>query len=108
MKQAVDLTPSAIQHMERLIEKENKPFVRLKVKGGGCAGFSYLWEMTDTKESDDEVIELSNGNFLIDSASILYVIGTKIDFVEETFGSYLQISNPNATSSCGCGESFGV
>lgn len=108
MPQAVDLTESAIRHLERLIEKEGKPVVRLKVKGGGCAGFSYLWEMSDSKEFDDEIIQLSNGDLAIDSASLLYVIGTTIDFVEETFGSYLQIRNPNVTSSCGCGESFAV
>jgi len=64
--------------------------------------------MTDSKEFDDETIQLSNGEFAIDSASMLYVIGTEIDYVEEVFGSYLQVKNPNSTSSCGCGESFSV
>jgi Fe-S cluster assembly iron-binding protein IscA len=50
--------------------------------------------MSDSKEFDDETIQLSNGEFAIDSASMLYVIGTEIDYVEEVFGSYLQIKNP--------------
>jgi iron-sulfur cluster insertion protein len=94
--------------MEGLIEKQGKPVVRLCVKGGGCAGFQYEWEMSDSKEFDDEVIKLDNGEFAIDSQSLLFVIGTTVDYVEEVFGSYLQIKNPNSTSSCGCGESFAV
>ena len=107
MADVVNLTDSARRHMESLIEKQGQPIVRLQVKGGGCAGFQYEWKMTDSKEFDDETIQLSNGEFAIDSASMLYVIGTEIDYVEEVFGSYLQVKNPNSTSSCGCGESVG-
>ena len=108
MADAVLLTESARRHKQGLIEKQGKPIVRLQVKGGGCAGFQYEWKMTDSKEFDDETIQLENGEFVIDSASMLYVIGTTVDYVEEVFGSYLQIKNPNSTSSCGCGESFAV
>jgi len=107
MSDAVILTDSAKAHMERLIERTGQPVVRLKIKGGGCAGFSYDWGMTDSKELDDEIVKLSNGEFAIDSLSLMYLIGTTIDYVEETFGSYFQIKNPNSTSSCGCGESVG-
>jgi len=108
MPDVVNLTDSARRHMESLIEKQGQPIVRLQVKGGGCAGFQYEWKMSDSKELDDEIIKLSNGEFAIDSQSLLFVIGTKIDYVQEVFGSYLQITNPNSTSSCGCGESFAV
>jgi len=107
MPQVVNLTDSAIKHMEGLIEKTGKPIVRLQMKGGGCAGFSYDWHMSDSKELDDEIVKLPNGEFAIDGSSLLYLIGTEIDYVEEVFGSYLQIKNPNSTSSCGCGESVG-
>ena len=107
MPDAVNITDSAIKHMEGLIEKTGKPIVRLQMKGGGCAGFSYDWQMSDSKELDDEIIKLPSGEFAIDSASLLYLIGTEIDYVEEVFGSYLSIKNPNSTSSCGCGESVG-
>jgi iron-sulfur cluster assembly accessory protein len=94
--------------MEGLITKQGKPIVRLQVKGGGCAGFQYEWEMADSKEAGDEVIALANGEFAIDSQSLLFIMGTTVDYVEEVFGSSLQIKNPNSKASCGCGESFAV
>ena len=104
----VTVTDSAKQHMETVLEKEQKPYVKLSVKGGGCAGFTYQWDAVDEVADDDEIFELSNGKFAIDGAGLLYVAGTTIDFKKEVFGSYMDIRNPNATSSCGCGESFGV
>ena len=104
----VNVTDSAKEHMESVIAKEGKKYVKLSVKGGRCAGFTYEWNAVDNVEDDDELFELKNGNFAIDGAGLLYVAGTTIDFKKEVFGSYMQISNPNATSSCGCGESFGV
>lgn len=108
MTEAVILTDSARRHMEGLITKQGKPIVRLQVKGGGCAGFQYEWEMADSKEEGDEVIVLANGEFAIDSQSLLFIMGTTVDYVEEVFGSSLQIKNPNSKASCGCGESFAV
>jgi len=104
----VTVTDSAKQHMETVLEKEQKPYVKLSVKGGGCAGFTYQWDAVDEVADDDEIFELSNGKFAIDGAGLLFVAGTTIDFKKEVFGSYMDIRNPNATSSCGCGESFGV
>ena len=104
----VTLTDSAKEHMEGVLASQGKKYVKLSVQGGGCAGFSYQWDAVDEVEDDDEIFELNNGNFAIDGAGLLYVIGTTIDFKKEVFGSYMHISNPNATSSCGCGESFGV
>jgi iron-sulfur cluster insertion protein len=102
----VNLTQSAVDHMTGLIEDQGKPIVRLEVTGGGCAGFQYKWSMTENLEEKDEVFELPNGKFAIDQFSVMYVAGTEIDFIKEVFGSQLVIRNPNATSSCGCGESF--
>ena len=98
--------------MERLLEKHpDKYAVSLAVLGGGCAGFKYEWGFIDKKEDvskDDEILDWGKGRFVVDETSMLYVAGTKIDWVEETFGSQFEISNPNSTSACGCGESFGV
>ena len=104
----VNVTDSAKEHMEGVLAKEGKKYVKLSVKGGGCAGFTYEWNAVDEVKDDDELIELSNGNFSIDGVGLMYVMGTTIDFKKEVFGSYMSIQNPNATSSCGCGESFGV
>ena len=65
MPDAVNLTDSAIKHMEGLIEKTGKPIVRLQMKGGGCAGFSYDWQMSDSKELDDEIINFQVVNLLL-------------------------------------------
>ena len=107
-----EITEQAKNQIEKLLEKNpDKYAVSLAVLGGGCAGFKYDWGFADTKESvadGDHVEDWNTGRFVVDETSMMYVIGTKIDFVEETFGSQFEISNPNSTASCGCGESFGV
>ena len=104
-------TDAAKAQMETLLEKNpDKYAVSLAVLGGGCAGFKYDWGFVtkeDIKEGD-EMTDWGTGRFVVDETSMLYVAGTKIDWVEETFGSQFEISNPNSTSACGCGESFGV
>jgi iron-sulfur cluster insertion protein len=106
------ITDAAKAQMERLLQKHpDKYAVSLAVMGGGCAGFKYEWGFVDTKEDmgkDDELVDWGTGRFVVDETSMLYVAGTKIDWIEETFGSQFEISNPNSTSACGCGESFGV
>ncbi len=72
----------------------------LSVKGGGCSGFTYIWEMTDK--------EATTGNLVIDPIAEMFVLGCTVDYVTELGGSYLKVINPNATASCGCGESFAV
>ena len=82
-------------------------YVTLGVKGGGCAGFQYVWDFKskwpDVKWSDptDDVL-------VLDPMAELYVVGSTIDYVEELGGSFLKIINPTASTQCGCGESFGV
>ena len=83
--------------------------MRLNVKGGGCAGFQYKWGFANDISADDEVVDLENNTkFVVDKMSVMFVAGTTIDYVKEVWGSSFQIKNPNATSSCGCGESFAV
>ena len=103
----VNLTDSAKEHMANMLKEHNKSAVRLSMKGGGCAGFKYDWTLEDAPEDGDEIINIPNGKFLIDSASILYLIGSTVDYKKEVFGSYFSIENPASTSSCGCGESVG-
>jgi len=107
-----EITDAAKQQIERLLSKNpGKWAVSLAVLGGGCAGFKYEWGFADTKESignGDHVEDWGTGRFVVDETSMLYVAGTRIDWIEETFGSQFDISNPNSSSSCGCGESFGI
>jgi iron-sulfur cluster assembly accessory protein len=106
------ITDAAKQQMERLLAKNpDKWAVSLQVLGGGCAGFKYEWGFIENQDSiteGDHVEDWGTGRFVVDETSMLYVAGTKVDWIEETFGSQFEISNPNSTSACGCGESFGI
>ncbi len=106
------ITDEAKNQMEKLLTKQpDKYAVSLAVQGGGCAGFKYEWGFIDKKENiaeGDHVEDWHTGRFVVDETSMMYVAGTKIDWKEEVFGSQFEISNPNAQSGCGCGESFGV
>ena len=107
-----DITDDAKNQMEKLLGKnQDKYAISLTVQGGGCAGFKYEWGFIDNKEDigkDDHVEDWHTGRFVVDETSMLYVAGTKIDWKEEVFGAQFEIINPNASSGCGCGESFGV
>lgn len=103
----VDLTTNAREHMVDMLNNHKKKAIRLAMKGGGCAGFQYEWSLEDNVQEDDETIKLDNGLFAIDPASVMYLLGSTVDYKKEVFGSYFQISNPKSTSSCGCGESVG-
>lgn len=84
--------------------------VGLSLKGGGCAGFSYSWDLIaeDDINEQDEIINTERGKLVVESNSIMFLIGTTIDYKTEVFGSHFDIINPNAVSSCGCGESVNI
>jgi len=82
--------------------------LRISVEGGGCSGFSYKYDLVDTQDEDDIVIEKLGARVLIDAISLPYIGGSEIDFVDDLMGQSFQIRNPNATSSCGCGTSFAI
>ena len=92
----ISITDTAKSYLKEV----GDPIVSLTVKGGGCAGFQYEWGTTDK----DPTIE----NLGLDPMAEMFVFGCTIDYVKELGGSYLKVVNPNATASCGCGESFGV
>ena len=104
----IKITDKAKEYLTNTAISKDKPYVRFSVKGGGCAGFQYKWEFENEVSENDELFEFPQGQFVVDKQSILYVAGTTIDYVKEVWGSSFQIKNPNATSSCGCGESFAV
>ncbi len=86
----------------------DKKALRVMVEGGGCSGFSYKYELVDAQEDDDFIIEKLGATIFIDEISVPYLDGSVIDFVDDLIGQSFQIVNPNATSSCGCGVSFGI
>jgi iron-sulfur cluster assembly accessory protein len=102
------MTPGAVSEVKRLLSKE-KPEVglRIGVRSGGCSGFSYVLGF-DAPTPEDRVQDIEGIKLLIDSKSAPYLDGTQLDFQSGLQGKGFAFSNPNATKSCGCGESFSV
>ena len=105
----VQITPLAYEEVKKLIQAENKPGVglRLGVKGGGCSGLSYDLQFTP-KDEGDTVLELEDFQVFIDVKSTIYLKGMALDFEGGLQGKGFVFKNPNATSTCGCGESFSI
>ena len=101
---------AAAQVTELMGEMDDEEVVGLRifVQGGGCSGFQYGFTFEDNIGEDDAIIEQSGVKFLVDELSYQYLIGSIIDFKKEIMGSRFEISNPNVSSTCGCGSSFGV
>lgn len=107
---AVFLSESAAREVRSIVQQQEldaeKTRLRVGVKGGGCSGFSYLLDLTETQKETDEVFEQHGIKIIVDPKSLLYLGGTTIDFKDEIMGRGFVFQNPNATSSCGCGSSF--
>ena len=99
----IKLTDNAIDRLSYLAEKNDSKYVRLSVKGGGCAGYEYEWSFDNNDTREDVLLK---DILLVNRDFELYLMGTTLDWVEDTFKSEFVISNPMAKSSCGCGESF--
>ena len=101
----ITILENAVKHLSELKAKHNVKYIRLEVKGGGCAGYEYKWSFeNEINEIDDLVI----GDLVVDSMFAMYIAGMELDYKEEIFGSQFVFSNPNSKSSCGCGTSFSV
>src|SRR5260370_25477331 len=107
---SVNLAERAAGGVAGLRGQENVPgaFLRLAVSGGGCSGFQYGFSFDDQRQDDDRVFERDGIQLVIDAVSLELVKGAEIDFVEDMMGAAFQVRNPNAASSCGCGNSFSV
>ena len=101
----IKLSDNALLRLRELRNKNNKSFVRLDIKGGGCAGFEYQWSYSDKEQQNDCVIE----NVLLVSRDYeLYLLGLELDYTYDDFESSFKFNNPQAKSTCGCGTSFSV
>lgn len=108
-KALIQATDGAIAELKRLLEKETAEVdgVRLGVKGGGCSGLSYVIEFSQKRDGDNAV-EQGGVTFLMDRKSSIYLKGILLDYKEGLKGKGFVLQNPNASSTCGCGESFSV
>jgi iron-sulfur cluster insertion protein len=100
----------AARRISEILARESQPDLRLRVSvsGGGCSGFQYDFALDDQAEDGDIAIERAGARVVIDGMSLMYLIGCEVDYVEDLTGSYFRVTNPNATASCGCGNSFAV
>ena len=107
---SMELTERAAQEVKTILGQQNldpsSTFLRLGVKGGGCSGFSYSLDLTETKSEQDEEFDHHGIKVVCDPKSLLYLEGVKLDFRDEVMGRGFVFNNPNATSTCGCGSSF--
>ncbi len=106
----VTVSESAARKLNSLIEEDGSitPFVRVAVKGGGCSGLSYDLSFDTDQHPSDTLMEDKGIKILVDNKSLLYLFGTELDFSDGLNGKGFQFTNPNASRTCGCGESFSL
>lgn len=102
------LTPPAFKKVKELLAKAGKPegALRVRIVAGGCAGRQYRVEFAEAPRKDDTLIEDDGARVLIDSRSLLFLVGSEIDYAEGLLESGFKINNPNAKGECSCGDSF--
>ena len=105
-KQAVTITPAAIQRIRSLMEKDASTGLRIGVKKGGCAGMEYTMEFANEINSMDEVIEQDGARVMIAPMAQMFLFGTEIDYEVSLLVAGFKFNNPNVTEACGCGESI--
>jgi iron-sulfur cluster assembly accessory protein len=108
-KPGVTMSAAAARRIAKITASQpTGTLLRLEVIGGGCSGFSYRFGFADKIEADDVVVERDGARAVIDPASLPFLEGSEIDFVDELIGQAFKVNNPNATSGCGCGTSFSL
>lgn len=105
------LTENATRKILSLITQENSTtplMFRVMISGGGCAGFQYSFSLDQYTNEDDHIFEQNGVKVAVDDASFSLVEGAQIDYVEELIGASFVVKNPNASTACGCGNSFSI
>ena len=110
MSQIIKLSDNAAIKIKEIMSsvESDSVGVRVAVKSGGCAGMSYVMEYAKTINPNDEVIEDKGVKVFIDSAAVMYLLGTEMDYKKDNFTTSFTFNNPNGTERCGCGESFKI
>ena len=110
MNPIIKLSDNAVVRIKEIMSTaEQKSLgLRISVKSGGCAGMSYVMEYSKKINPNDEVIEDKGVKVFVDSAAVMYLLGTEMDYKKEELSSTFVFNNPNETERCGCGESFKI
>jgi len=106
----LDITENAVEKVRALVEDEGNPDLKLRVfvTGGGCAGFQYGFTFDELPAEDDTLVENDGACLVVDPLSFQYLEGSTVDYSEGLEGSRFTVTNPAATTTCGCGSSFSV
>jgi iron-sulfur cluster assembly accessory protein len=105
----VTITERAARRIGQILKSEGDgAMLRISVEGGGCSGFQYKFDVERTRAADDLVISRDGAVVVVDPASVPFLAGSEVDFVDDLIGASFRVANPNATASCGCGTSFSV
>ena len=106
----IKLSENAATRIKEIMTNAQKDSigVRIGVKTGGCAGMSYVMEYAKEINPNDEIIEDKGVKVFIDSAAVMYLLGTEMDYKKDNFSTSFTFNNPNETERCGCGESFKI
>lgn len=104
----VTLTDAAAERVKAIMAASHKPYLRVGVKNGGCAGMEYVMEYADAPEALDEVVEDKDVKILIKANAVLFLIGSTVDHETTKLASRFVFRNPNQTDACGCGESVTI
>ena len=106
----LNLTEGAVNKIHSLSDSDKSKEINLRVyvTGGGCSGFQYGFSFDQEVDEEDTCVSKDGANLIIDSLSLQYLAGSTIDYSEDLSGSKFIVKNPNATTTCGCGESFSI
>jgi iron-sulfur cluster insertion protein len=106
----LQLTDSAISQLNALITSKANPELRFRVyvQGGGCSGFQYGFQFEEEAATDDMEFDRNGVKLVVDPLSLQYLSGAEVDFIDDLMGTRFIVNNPNASTTCGCGASFGI
>lgn len=106
----MSLTDNAVEKVRSLTEEQGNPSLKLRVyvTGGGCSGFQYGFSFEDEATEEDTLVEQKGATLLVDPLSYQYLVGSRVDYVENLEGARFVVENPMASTTCGCGSSFSV
>jgi iron-sulfur cluster assembly accessory protein len=104
----LSISASAARRLQKVLAGDSGAALRISVKGGGCSGFQYVFDVERSRADDDLVVTRDGASVIVDPVSLEMLKGSELDFVDDLMGQAFKVKNPNAVASCGCGVSFTV
>jgi iron-sulfur cluster assembly accessory protein len=104
----LSISASAARRLQKVLAGQPSAALRISVKGGGCSGFQYAFDIEKNRAEDDLVVTRDGASVVVDPVSLEMMRGSELDFVDDLMGQAFKVKNPNAVASCGCGVSFSI